>query len=253
MYFEPKPFISTKCSIDLTLYPRDQQSCILLLGSFLERVPELNITAQNAISFCKVNSLVFQCSLRETKVRNKEGYPPFFQIHIDLKRKTAFYFYLIDLPYYSAVILTLATFFIPLNTGSANFKLKLTTISFALFIVFFAFSLVFIEIGFHSVRTPYIVKCVTSNFLFNALSLVLICILNQNIQNAVKSPPSVFRPLQQLPFLAASPPADRQAFASFEINKDKSQQFSGEWISLATLLDRVSIVLFICLLLFYHA
>lgn len=253
MFFEPKPFISTKCSIDLTLYPSDQQSCVLLLGSFLERVPELNITAQNALAFCKVTSLVYQCSLRETKVVNKEGYPPFFQVYIDLKRKTAFYFWLIDLPYYSAVTLTLATFFIPLNTGSTHFKLKMTTLSFALFIMFFAFSLVFIEIGFHSVRTPYIVKCVTGNFLFNALSLMLICILNQNIQNAVKSPPSFLRPLQRLPFLAPGSPDGHQVFASFEINRSKSQQFSSEWIGLASVLDRVSLLLFIGLLVFYHA
>lgn len=253
--FEPKPYLSTKCSIDLTLYPRDQQSCVLLLGSFLERVPELNITAQNMILYCKVPSLVYECSLRETKVMNKEGYPPFFNVFIDLKRKAAFYFYLIDLPYYSAVILTLATFFIPLNNDSTHFKLKLTTLLFAMFITFFAFSLVFVEIGFHSVRTPYIVKCVTSNFVFNALSLVLICLLNKNIQNPIKSPPSFLRPLQQLPFLgpSASASGGPSQFASFEMSKDKSQHFANEWIDLAGVLNRVSLPLFIGLLVFFHA
>lgn len=227
---------------------------MLLLGSFLERVPELKITAQKTSFFCRVPSLVYECSLRETKVMNKEEYPPFFNLYIDLKRKAAFYFYLIYLPYYSAVILTLATFFIPLNNGSTHFKLKLTTLSFAMFITFFAFAVVFVEIGFHSVRTPYIVKCVSSNFMFSSLSLVLICLLNQNIQNPVKSPPSFLRPLQQLPFLSSSAVSGGPSqFASFEVNKDKSQHIASDWIALAGVLDRVSLPLFIALLVFFHA
>lgn len=217
----------------------------------MEHVPELNITL-NEDFFCNMPSTVYDCTIRETKVINKENYPPFFRFFIGLKRKRAFYYYLIELPYYSAILCTLLTFFIPLNTNSTHFKLKLTTLSFALFIMFFAFSLVFIEIGFHSIKTPYIVKCVTFNFLFDAIFLILICILNQHIQNAIKSPPAYLRPLQQLPFLS-SKTVSNQAFVSFDLNKDKSQQYSNEWINLALVLDKILMLIFIILLVIYHS
>lgn len=252
--FEPKPYITTKCFIDLTLYPKDEQHCYILLGSFLEQVPELNITLKKDY-FCKFYSSVYTCKIRDTKQYNKDGYPPFFKIHIDLKRKTEFYFYLIDLPYYSAVLLTLSTFFLPL-TNNTYFKLKLTTLVFALFIIFFAFSLVFIEIGFHSIKTPYVVKCVTFNFVFDTLFLILICILNQNIQNPSKSPPSYLSFLQQIPLLRSNETQifrSPEQFYSTNMSKDKSVQYSNEWTNLASVLDKILLIVFIGLLVIYHS
>lgn len=227
--------------------------CYLTLGSFLEQVPELNITLQKDY-FCKFYSSVYDCKIRDSKQFNKDGYPPFFKLHIDLKRKTTFYFYLIDIPYYSAVILTLSTFFLPLNNSSnVLFKLKLTILMFALSIIFFAFSLVFIEIGFRSLRTPYVVKCVTFNFVFDTLFLILICLLNQNIENPIKSPPSLLNFLTKLPFLSTSSNLNSQFYTADSSIKDRSIQYSNEWINLASVLDKILFFVFIGLLIFYHS
>lgn len=254
--FEPKPFIKTKCYIDLTAYPNDKQSCVLLLGSFLEQVPEMNITIKKEFD-CRLPGSVYECKLRETKVYNKNGFPPFVKIFIDLKRKTAFYFYVISLPYYSAVLLTLSTFFIPLTTNNSFFKLKMTMLLFALFIFFFAFSLVFNEIGFYSIRAPYIIKTVSVHFLFDAIFLILIAFLNQNIQNPFQSPPTVLTStLLKIPFLNSN--SNDQFFASSltsfsDLNKDKIKQQTSEWMNLSSILDKIMLVIYVSILVIYHS
>ncbi|KAL5004793.1 hypothetical protein ScPMuIL_018249 [Solemya velum] len=118
--------VKSSCSVDVTYFPYDKQSCTVRFGSWIYDGSQVDIYAfplEPDIEEYMVNSEfdLLNVSMDRTVANNSccpgDGKHPMINLHLSIKRKSLYYDFIVIAPTIMLCVLTLATFLLPTHCG----------------------------------------------------------------------------------------------------------------------------------------
>ncbi|KAK7003430.1 neuronal acetylcholine receptor subunit alpha-9 [Biomphalaria glabrata] len=185
----PQAILRSSCSIDTKYFPFDLQTCWLKFGSWTYNGNKLNVefVAQHAFDLSDYVlsnewDIVDNTAVRNVKYYNCCPEPfPDLTFHLTLKRKTAFYTFILILPCTLLSLLTLVIFWVPPESPA---KLQL---GMSVFVAFFFLLLVLADFTPRAAASiPLIGAYFCLSLVMITLSTVLACVVANMYMRGVR-------------------------------------------------------------------
>ena len=166
--------LSTRCSIDLTEFPYDDQKCQIIIVSFAPK-QQVNYTVLNRFGdelwLDKPKDISPQWILKDkhsdiqiTKIMANDY--PILRLQVTFQRNNTFYFYIISMPYFVSTILSIIQFGV-----SPNCKMRYFIGSIALSIDLILLVYLSMIFNYKTFRVPKLIIRLSDDVLANVLVL----------------------------------------------------------------------------------
>lgn len=257
--------IRSECAIDLTDFPFDQQVCSLIFGSWSLDSTHLFLTSHKKFSkqiygpftqnpeWAVVKKDVFPSDLNVSEIAAWHV----VSFEMTLLRRNQMYKYRVGLPYFTGWGLALFAFLF--EAGSQR---RLLFSSFSVLIFFMIMMQLSIQLGPHSLHTPYAIKCLGLSIVVVTGSLIvssLIDVVSRKMaQSNVLLPRSLTlvldsSVLQTLCCLKETMDQAASVGDSRLLDARSSELIGREWQLMRQFVDRLFFFSFIVTAIFYHS
>lgn len=257
--------IKSECDIDLTDFPFDQQVCSLIFGSWSLDSTHLHLTANKQFSkqvygpfnknaeWAVVKKEVFPSDVNVSEVATWHT----VSFELVLQRRNEMYKYRIGVPYFTAWGFALFSF---LSDAGSQRRLLFSSLSVLIF--FMLMVQLSLQLGPHSIHTPYAIKCLGMSLVVVTGSLIassLVHVVSRKMtESNVILPRSLTLVLdssivQTLFCLKASNDQPARAGDSRLLDARSSELIGREWQLMRQFADRVCFISFIVTAIFYHS
>lgn len=257
--------IRSECAIDLTDFPFDQQSCSIYMGSWTYDSMHLNLTANNKFQkqvygpfsrnpeWAVMKKDVYQADLNQSEVAAWHS----LGIELVLARRTEMYKYRVGIPYFTAWAFALFSFMS--EVGSSR-RLLFSAIAILVYLILMV--QMAIQLGPHSIHTPYAVRCLGVSLVVVTASLIFSATINHISYSMTKSNTvlprflTVFLDSRVLKTLLCLREPDTSTPASLDtrlLDARSSALIGREWLLMRQFADRFCFLCFVATALFYHS
>ena len=267
--------LSSSCPVDLRHFPHDTQVCTLKFkcngydSTQVKLIPSTETSGSSYLGF-GLNP-EWNVTVNEAKFDNRltlKKHFDTFEVRVTLSRKNNIYIYLLNIPYFVALLLGFVSFLQPVNS-----LLRVIFSCASLAVLFCLLLVLCTQLGYHSVSVPLVVKDCSVYFCFIAVgSLLLPFILNFVILNFVRSsipPPRLICYLINMTWIkrifllpeAIEESKDAKCIIESSSHYSSSTKVTdswecfgeslGEWRQVLQLIDRIILFIFVVMLLLF--
>lgn len=143
LQWEPRSDITTSCKLDLLAFPFDIQKCSVLLGSPIYSTSKVNLTSNSeeillADFSDSADWLVSQSSVLWSEASlhcwHTSSKCPQLTFSLTLMRRSLYYWLVILLPAFVLSVLSLVTFWVPIQDGSKSHMAAIVLLAFTAFL-----------------------------------------------------------------------------------------------------------------------